>query len=78
MIVVSQLACSPEFTAALAAVENGKTIRRASWPEGMNLRKKDGQIAVYRNEKFTAPAWMGPSSDEADATDWEILEPVQP
>lgn len=78
MIVLNQLACSKEFSAALAAVEKGHAIRRAAWPVGMLLRKKGGQIAVFRNEKFTAPAWMGPSSEETEAADWEILNQEAP
>lgn len=73
MIVINRIACSKEFTSVLDAVEVGKDVRRASWPEGMFLRKQNDQIAVIRAGSIIAPAWMGPSTEDSEATDWQIV-----
>lgn len=73
MIVINQVACSPEFTAALAAVQAGTDVRMARWPDGMCLRKLGEQIVVIRDGQKIAPGWMGPSGAEAEASDWLVL-----
>ena len=73
MIVINQMACNPSFNEALAALENGKDVRRSSWPAGMVLRKQGTQIAVIRDGQQLAPGWMGPSGAESDAADWIAL-----
>ena len=74
MIVINRLACSSEFSAALKAVEAGLDVRRASWPDGMILRKKNDLIEVIRPGSQIAPAWQGPSTDESNASDWHIVQ----
>jgi len=74
MIVINRLACSSEFSAALDAVEAGRDVRRASWPEGMVLRKQNDRIEVIRPGSEIAPPWQGPSTDESDASDWHIVQ----
>lgn len=73
MIVINEAACSKEFNAALAALNSGIVARRASWPSGMFLRKCGESIAVYRDGKFSAPTWYGPSAEESTATNWETV-----
>ena len=70
MIDTKKMACSREFSAALAAVEDGKDIRRAVWPAGMCLRKQCEQMAFIRDGQQTTSGWTGPSEADVEATDW--------
>lgn len=72
MIIINQMACSAEFSTALRALDGGRSVRRASWPEGMVLRKQADQVCVFRDGSQVAPAWMGPSGTETEATDWIV------
>lgn len=71
MSVQNEAACSPQFNAAMKALDAGDTARRTEWPAGTYLRKQGERIAVYRNNKLCAPAWLGPSSVESSAEDWQ-------
>lgn len=73
MIVINRMACSPEFSAALDALEAGTAVRRASWPAGQLHQKQRDQIVVVRESSSIAPGWMGPSSDETIASDWQTV-----
>ena len=74
MIVMNSRLCSGEFNAAFAALEQGNEIRRKSWPEGQRLKMlPSGIVGVARQGREISPPWMGPSNDESDATDWEVV-----
>jgi len=74
MIVINSNLCSSEFQAAFAALERGRAIKRAAWPEGQQLKLlPTGIVGVIRSGSKIAPPWMGPSNDESDATDWQII-----
>ena len=61
--------CGAPFQAAIAALDAGKDVRRASWPVGMFLRlERTGLVAIYRNNKQSATSWSG--MDEHFAADW--------
>jgi hypothetical protein len=67
-------ACSSEFRTAFMAVQLGHPATRSSWPEGQFIQlRSDGRIAVFRDSKMSSPFWMGPSSEESDASDWYLL-----
>lgn len=71
---INRVACSPEYLAAFDALEAGRNVRRASWPDGQYIqRRPDGRISVFRTGAAYAPAWQGPSSAESDAADWQII-----
>jgi hypothetical protein len=55
MIVINQMACSPSFNEALAALEKGRDVRSSSWPAGLVLRKQGMQISVIRDGQLLAP-----------------------
>lgn len=75
MIAINASLCSKEFNRALDAVlKEGKSIRRASWPTGMHLEyTAKRSIYVVRPDVGGFPTWAGPSGDEMDATDWEVI-----
>lgn len=67
-----QLKVSPQYRAALLALNEGKSVRRATWPEDQHLLKNDTQISHLAGGSSTG-AWRGPSEEEAEATDWLII-----
>lgn len=72
--VINLSACSSEFRTAFMAIQLGRSARRSSWPEGQFIQiTADGRIAVFRDNKMSSPSWMGPSSQESDASDWYVL-----
>lgn len=74
MHIINESLSSTEFRQALAALAEGRDVRRSSWPDGQFLRETDGGIvAVFRNQKMSAPSWSGPSVDEMNASDWRVL-----
>ncbi len=74
MIVINSNLCSSEFQAAFAALEGGRAIRRTIWPDGQHLKLlPTGIVGVVRAGREIAPPWMGPSNDESNATDWQII-----
>lgn len=73
MIVINRMACGPEFSAALDALDAGQVVRRAAWPAGQMLRKADDRIVVVREGNSIAPSWQGPSGDEMIAPDWHTV-----
>lgn len=74
MHVVNEQQISAEFRAAIAALASGRDIRRLIWPDGQFLREsRDGRVAVFRNRALSAPDWHGPSVDEMNASDWQVL-----
>lgn len=61
--------CGEAFQAAIAWLDAGRDVRRASWPEGMFLRLDgSGLIGVYRQGRPSTPSWAG--TDGHFATDW--------
>lgn len=73
MIVINESACSHQFKAAFKALEEGRAVRRTSWPDGQELFKRtDGCIAVRRSGSSITPTWAGPRGEESEATDWVI------
>jgi hypothetical protein len=74
MTVINHQLCSPEAQRAFAALEEGKAVRRASWPQGQSVRRQPtGMISVLRAGSTASPPWMGPSSAEKDAVDWQVM-----
>lgn len=73
-IVINSQMCSDSFNAAFASLEAGRDIRRECWPANQFLRlEKTGLVAVYREGRMSSPAWIGPSSFETDAEDWQVI-----
>lgn len=74
MIVINSALCSKEFNAAFDALKGGQCIRRTCWPEGQFLKMQAaGIVGVFRSGRTIPPSWMGPSSTESDATDWQVI-----
>ncbi|MYM92505.1 Thoeris anti-defense Tad2 family protein [Duganella vulcania] len=66
--------CGAPFQAAIAALDSGRDVRRASWPEGMFLRlEKNGLVAIYRRGRFSVVSWSGRDQHDHFAGDWQVL-----
>lgn len=74
MIVINSQLCSDSARTAFAALDAGKAVRRVSWPEGQFIQiQSNGVVGVVRTGSVVRPPWMGPSTAESDATDWQVL-----
>lgn len=63
--------CGPAFRQAIANLDAGLDVRRASWPAGMFLRlERTGLVGIYRDGKPSAPSWAG--TEGHYETDWEV------
>lgn len=74
MIEPIKLACSEQLTRALRALEDGHDVRLSSWPPAVYLRKQAEQVAMYHDERLSSPSWSGPSTEEASAFDWIVIQ----
>jgi hypothetical protein len=64
--------CSEAFQAAIARLDAGHDVRRASWPVGMFLRlETSGLVGIYRNGTLSTPSWSG--MDGQLAADWTTV-----
>lgn len=74
MKLINRSLCSKEFNAAYDALEQGRAVRRKHWPTGQYLEKQpNGLVCVVRHGCIYAPPWAGPSNEESDGTDWEVV-----
>lgn len=74
MIVINSQLCSAEAQRAFAGLHEGKAVRRTCWPHGQYVqRQPSGMDCVVRAGSTVCPPWMGPSSAEQDASDWEVM-----
>lgn len=70
---IFNMACSQQFSNALASVEAGKDIRRSSWPQGIFLRKVGERIVMIWSTQGTQTDWSGPSVHDSTAQDWQVI-----
>lgn len=64
--------CSESFQAAIAQLDAGRDVRRASWPVGMFLRlDRSGLVGIYRKGMPSIPSWSG--MDGQHASDWTAV-----
>ncbi|HIH2744989.1 TPA: hypothetical protein ACYLN4_000658 [Burkholderia lata] len=74
MIVINSNLCSDAAQRAFSALEAGKAVRRSCWPDGQYIQRlPTGIVGVVRAGSSVTPPWMGPSSREQDAVDWQVI-----